>query len=69
VKTTKLPAQEEILSQIMKKEMSLFEAPKKRSTNLEKLSHALITVNPKSVESERTFSATGLFVTKLKHIE
>jgi len=53
----------------MKIEMSLFDAPKNRSTNLEKLSHALITVNPISVESERTFSAKGLFVTKLKQIE
>jgi len=31
-----IPAQEEIRSQIMKKEMSLFEAPKKRSSNVEK---------------------------------
>jgi len=31
-----IPAQEEIRSQIVKKEMSLFEATKKRSNNLEK---------------------------------
>ena len=39
-----IPAQEEILSQIVKKEMSTFEATKKRSNNLEKLFHALITI-------------------------
>jgi len=56
-----IPAQEEILSQVVKKEMSLFETTKKRSNNLEKLFHALITINPKSMEPERAFSATGLF--------
>ena len=56
-----IPAQEEILSQIVKNEMSLFEAAtKKRSNNLEKLFQALITINPKPVDSERAFSATGL---------
>ena len=50
-----IPAQEEILSQIVEKEMSLFEATKKRSNNLEKLFHALITIMPKSVEPEGFF--------------
>jgi len=45
--------------------MSLFEATNKRSNNLEKLYHALTTIKPKSVEPERAFSATRLFVTKL----
>jgi len=67
VKTTTIPAQEEFLSQIVKKEMSLFEAAKKRSNNLEKLFHALITINPKSVEPERAFSSTELFVTKIRN--
>jgi len=67
VKTTTILAQEEFLSQIVKKEMSLFEATKKRSNNLEKLFHALITINPKSVEPVRACSATGLFVTKLRN--
>jgi len=58
-----IPAQEEILSQIVKNEMSIFEAAKNRSNNLEKLLHALIIINPKSVGPERAFSATGLFVT------
>ena len=39
---------------------------RRKSNNLEKLFHALITINPKSVEPERDFSATGLFVTKLR---
>jgi len=47
--------------------MSHFEATKKRSNNLEKLFHALITINLKSVEPERAFSATGLFLTKLRN--
>jgi len=51
----------------VKKEMSLFEATKKRLNNLEKLFHALITIKPKSVEPERAFSAMGLFVTKLRN--
>jgi len=62
-----IPAQEEIRSQILEKEMSLFEAIKKRSNNLEKLFHALVIIKPKSVEPERAFSATGLFVTKLRN--
>jgi len=36
-------------------------------TTLKKLFHALITIKPKSVEPERTFSDTGLFVTKLRN--
>jgi len=62
-----IPAQEEILSQIVKKEMNLFEVTKKRSNNLEQLFCALITIKPTSVEPERAFSATGLFVTKLRN--
>jgi len=64
-----IPAQEEIRSQIANKEMSLFEATKKRSNNLEKLFHALIiiTIKPKSMGPERAFSATGLCVAKLSN--
>jgi len=40
-----IPAQEEIRSQIVIKEMSLFEATKKRSNDPEKLYHALITAH------------------------
>jgi len=51
----------------VKKEMNLSEATKKRSNNLEKLFYALITIKAKSVEPERAFSATGLFVTKRRN--
>jgi len=44
--------------------MSLFDA-KKRS--IEKPYHALITIKPTSVESKRDFSATELFVKKLRN--
>jgi len=66
VKRTKLFQHREIRSQIVKKEMSLFEAAKK-SNNLEKLYHASITIKPASVEPERVFSATGLFVTNFRN--
>jgi len=52
-----IPAQEEIRSQIVIKEMSLFEATKKRSNKLEELHHALITIKSTSVEPERAVSA------------
>jgi len=48
-------------------EMSLFEATKKRSNNVEKLCHAILTNKSTSVEPERASSATGLFVTKLRN--
>jgi len=51
----------------VKKEMSLLEAAKKRSNNLKKLFHALITIKPKSLEPERAFPAAGLFITKLRN--
>jgi len=54
-----IPAQEEIRSQIVKKEMSLFETTKKRSNNLEKLLHALIIIKTKSQEPERAFQLRG----------
>jgi len=50
-----IPAQKEIRSQIVKKEMSLFEPTKKRSNKL-KLHHALITIKPISVQPEGFFS-------------
>jgi len=51
----------------VKKEMSLFEATEKRANNLEKLFHGLITIKPISVEPDRVFSATGIFVTKRRN--
>ena len=62
-----ISAQEESRLKIVKKEMSLFEATKKRPENLEKLYHALLTIKPTSVEPERAFSPMGLFVTKLRN--
>ena len=53
-----IPVQAEIRSQSVIKEMSLFEASKKRPDNLEKLYHSLITIKPKSVKPDKTFSAT-----------
>jgi len=47
--------------------MSVFEATKKSQITLKKLYHALITIKPKSVESERAFSVTGIFITKLRN--
>ena len=35
--------------------------------NLEKVFHALITIKHKSMEPERAFSATALFVAKLRN--
>ncbi|XP_045128679.1 uncharacterized protein LOC123516756 [Portunus trituberculatus] len=48
------------------KEFSVFEATGDRTQNLEKLFQALNSVPPTSVESERAFSAAGLFITKLR---
>jgi len=46
-------AHEEIRSQFVIKEMSLFEVTKKRPNNLAKLYHAFLTNKPTSVEPER----------------
>ena len=62
-----ISAQEENRSQSVKKEMSLFEATKKRPENFEKLYHALLTIKTTLVETERAFSPMGLFVTKLRN--
>jgi hypothetical protein len=54
-------------SQIIKKEMTLFEASKTRPVNLEKLFRALKSIPPTSVESERSFSSLGLFANKIRN--
>ena len=46
------------------KELSLFELNIERTSNVS--NEALKTVVPTSVEAERTFSAAGLFITKLR---
>ena len=43
-----IPAQKEIQSQIVKKKMSLFEATKKRSNNLNNCTMPYFTIKPKS---------------------
>jgi hypothetical protein len=48
------------------KEMLVFEATGKRTSNLDLLFNAFETIPPTSVESERAFSAAGLFVTKIR---
>jgi hypothetical protein len=57
----------DIGSQLVKKEMNLFEATKNRPSNLEKLYNALMTIPPTSVEPERAFSSASLFVTKIRN--
>ena len=54
------------INKTLKHEFSAFEISKKRSATLEKLYLALCSIPATSVESERAFSAVGLFVTKLR---
>ena len=54
------------LQKVIKQEMNLFEATRKRPTKLEILFKALLSIPPTLVEAERAFSAAGLFVTKLR---
>ena len=44
----------------------MFEASGIRPANLQTLYEALLTIQPTSVDAERSFSACGLFVTKLR---
>ena len=54
------------INKTLKHEFSAFEISKKRSATLEKLYLALCSIPATSVESERAFSAVGLFITKLR---
>ena len=54
------------LQEVIKQEMNLFEAIRKRPTKLELVFNALLSIPPTLVEAERAFSAAGLFVTKLR---
>ena len=47
-------------------EFKSLELSLKRTENLEKLYNALLSVQPTSVESERVFSAAGLYLTKMR---
>ena len=60
------PKTQEIGNALVKKEISLFEEKGERPHYLELLYQALLTIPPTSVESERAFSSTGLFVTKIR---
>ena len=53
-------------AKVLRLEMSAFEKSGTRSENLEDLYQAMKTIPPTSVESERAFSAVGLFATKLR---
>ena len=48
------------------KELKIFEITLERTENVSKLHQALKTIIPTSVEAERTFSAAGLFLTKIR---
>ena len=50
----------------MLKKMAVFELTKKRTSNLDLLHTALKSIEVKSVEAERSFSASGLFITELR---
>ena len=47
-------------------ELDIFEATGEMTTRIKSLFDALKTIPPTSIESERAFSAVGLFVTKLR---
>ena len=51
----------------LQKEFDLYAATGKLTPNLTMLFNSLKTIRPTSVESERAFSALGLFVTKLRN--
>ena len=55
----------ELLVEI-KREMAVFESTGERPTKSQKLFRALSTLPASSVEAERTFSAAGLFLPKIR---
>lgn len=52
--------------QTLKKEFLVLEATNKRTKNLDLLFNALKTIKPSSVASERVFSISGNFVSKVR---
>ena len=63
---TVVPGASYDINKALNLELKAFEISKKRSVTLEKLYQALCSIPATSVESERAFSAVGLFVTKLR---
>ena len=59
-----MPIRCETLSAKIQKEMQLFENGGKRDDFSQKVYDFLMTIKPTSVDSERAFSAAGLFATK-----
>lgn len=57
----------QITRTLIRKEFTHFESTGKRSANLENLYKALLTVKPTSTESERVFSLSSNFVTKIRN--
>ena len=58
---------QKVTNQRIDKEMKCYEANGTKTENLENLYKSLLTIKPTSVESERAFSAMGLFCTKLRN--
>ena len=50
----------------LQKELNIFEVTGEKTNNIRFLIDALKTVPPTSIESERAFSAAGLFITNLR---
>ena len=64
--TTSEPTECSVTKKLIKKEFEVYEESKNRTENLNRLRAALNCIQPTSVESERAFSAAGLFLTKLR---
>ena len=62
----KKPVQTSTLLSCVKKEISFFEHSGELPKILKSIKNSLDTLPPSSVEAERCFSASGLFVTKLR---
>ena len=56
-----------VSSQVVQKDILLYEITKRRPSNLEKLYAALKTIEPTSVEVERAFSGLEYFVSKIRN--
>jgi hypothetical protein len=66
IEDTKCEGDREMKGKHLSKELEIFEATGEKNTNIKLLFNALKTVPPTSIESERAFSAAGLFITKMR---